>query len=102
MKSQLFIPNKIKVGFNLRGDTYNGKLAYIIGFDGKKWRKEPSWESWGLHYKDSPELEQKKLEQFNENVERQTTYYNNMVEAIEKTQQDIMKTIIIGNILKMV
>lgn len=84
MKSQLFIPNKIKVGFNLRGDTYNGKLAYIIGFDGKKWRKEPSWESWRLHYKDSPELQQKKLEQFNENVKRQTAYYNNMVESIEK------------------
>ena len=43
---QLFIPTKCKVGFNLRSDTYTGKLGYIIYNDGKKWRKEPSWDSW--------------------------------------------------------
>jgi len=42
----IFIPNKCKVGFNIREDTYTKKLGYVIGFDGKKWRKEPSWESW--------------------------------------------------------
>lgn len=46
MNSQLFIPKKCKAGFNLRADTYSGKLAYVIAFDGKKWRKEPSWENW--------------------------------------------------------
>lgn len=44
--NQLFIPTKIKAGFQLRKGTYSGKLAYVIGHDGKKWRKEPSWESW--------------------------------------------------------
>jgi len=46
MKTQLLIPNKIKVGFNLREDTYTGKLGYVIMHDGKKWRKEDSWEGW--------------------------------------------------------
>jgi hypothetical protein len=43
MNSKLFIADKFKVGFNLRDDTYTGKLGYN-GYDGKKWRKEPSWE----------------------------------------------------------
>lgn len=46
MNSQLFIPKKCKVGFNLREDTYTGKLGYIIAYDGKKWRKEYSWNNW--------------------------------------------------------
>lgn len=44
---QLFIPDKIKVGFQNRKDTYTGKLAYVIYFDGKGvLRKEASWTSW--------------------------------------------------------
>ena len=44
---QLFIPEKIKVGFQKRGDTYTGNLAYVIYYDQKgKLRKETSWESW--------------------------------------------------------
>jgi len=47
MENQLFIPTKIKVGFNNRKDTYTKKLAYIIYYDGKgKLRKETSWEGW--------------------------------------------------------
>lgn len=44
---QLLIPNKIKIGFNKRPDTYTGKLAYVIYYDLKGvLRKEKSWESW--------------------------------------------------------
>lgn len=47
MDSKLFIPKKIKVGFQERDETYTGKLAYIIYFDEKnKLRKETSWLSW--------------------------------------------------------
>ena len=47
MKSNLFIPRKIRVGFQERGGTYTGKLAYVIYYDEKgKLRKEASWESW--------------------------------------------------------
>lgn len=46
MNSQLHIPLKLKAGFNLREDTFSGKLAYVIMHDGKKWRKESSWNSW--------------------------------------------------------
>jgi hypothetical protein len=47
MKSQLFIPDKIRVGFQRREDTYTKKLAYVIyyGSDGKL-RKETSWKGW--------------------------------------------------------
>ena len=44
---KLYIPAKLKVGFNNRKDTYTGKLAYVIYQDDKgKWRKETSWENW--------------------------------------------------------
>lgn len=47
MSSNLFIPKKIKVGFQDRNGTYTGKLAYVIYFDNKGiLRKEKSWESW--------------------------------------------------------
>lgn len=43
----IYIPQKLKVGFQNRGDTYTGKLAYIIYYDQKnKLRKEASWKSW--------------------------------------------------------
>lgn len=43
----IFIPKKIKVGYNERKDTYTKKLAYVIYFDEKgKLRKETSWEGW--------------------------------------------------------
>lgn len=45
--SKLFIPKKLKVGFDPRPGTYTGKLAYIIYYDEKnKLRKETSLESW--------------------------------------------------------
>ena len=47
MKSNIFIPKKINVGFQERSDTYTKKLAYIIYFDNKGvLRKEKSWTSW--------------------------------------------------------
>jgi hypothetical protein len=43
----LFIPKKIKVGYQNRPDTYSGKLAYVIYYDAQgKLRKEGSWNSW--------------------------------------------------------
>lgn len=43
----LFIPDRIKVGYNERNDTYTKKLAYIIYYDKKGvLRKETSWEQW--------------------------------------------------------
>jgi hypothetical protein len=43
----LFIPKRIRVGFQNRQDTFTGKLAYVIYYDEKnKIRKEASWKSW--------------------------------------------------------
>ena len=47
MATNIFIPKKIKVGFQTRNDTYTKKLAYVIYYDQKnKLRKEKSWEGW--------------------------------------------------------
>lgn len=47
MKSSLFIPQKIKVGYQNREGTYTKKLAYVIYYDEQgKLRKEWSWEKW--------------------------------------------------------
>ena len=47
MRSNIFIPKQINVGFQNRNDTYTKKLAYVIYFDEKgKLRKENSWNSW--------------------------------------------------------
>jgi hypothetical protein len=44
---QLFIPDRLNVGFVKRDDTYTGKLAYVIYWDKKgALRKEKSWQSW--------------------------------------------------------
>ena len=45
--SQLFIPPKIKVGYQDRADTYTKRLAYVIYYDMKGvLRKETSWRGW--------------------------------------------------------
>lgn len=45
--TKMFVPDKIKVGYQNRSGTYTGNLAYIIYFDNKGiLRKENSWESW--------------------------------------------------------
>lgn len=47
MKSQLFIPKTITVGYQNRSDTYTKKLAYVIYTDDKGvLRKQKSWEGW--------------------------------------------------------
>lgn len=45
--NKLFIPNKIKVGYQHRLDTYTNRLAYVIYYDSKgKLCKETSWRGW--------------------------------------------------------
>lgn len=47
MKTNIFIPEKLNVGFQERKGTYTGKLAYVIYYDQKGvLRKEASWNSW--------------------------------------------------------
>lgn len=44
---ELFVPEKLKVGFNKRNGTLDGSLSYVIYYDEKgKLRKETSWNSW--------------------------------------------------------
>ena len=47
MKNNIFIPERINVGFQKRTDTYSGKLSFIVYFDNAGvLRKEKSWEGW--------------------------------------------------------
>ena len=47
MKNNIFIPQKINVGYQKKSDTYTGKLAYIIYRDEQgNLRKELSWNEW--------------------------------------------------------
>ncbi|AOZ62157.1 hypothetical protein QCM8_239 [Bacillus phage QCM8] len=47
MKTSLKVPDKLKVGFKPKHDTYDGNLSYIIYWDEKGvLRKETSWQSW--------------------------------------------------------
>lgn len=64
-KTNLFLPRRIKVGFQNRGDTYTGQLAYIIYFDEKnKLRKEASWDSWRDHKIEPREFDNEPMEGF--------------------------------------
>lgn len=65
MKTTMFIPEKLKVGFQNRNDTYTKKLAYVIYFDEKgKLRKETSWENWRDKSIDPEEFENVPIEGF--------------------------------------
>lgn len=47
MKSNIYIPKRLNVGYQNREDTYTGKIAYVIYYDEKgKLRKEVSWNGW--------------------------------------------------------
>lgn len=62
---QLFIPEKINVGFQERQGTYTGKLAYVIYYDQKgKLRKEKSWQNWRDHKIEPVEHENKPMSGF--------------------------------------
>ena len=62
---QLFIPDKIKVGFQKRDGTYTGKLAYVIYYDLKNvLRKEKSWQSWRDHKIAAQDIDNTPMEGF--------------------------------------
>jgi len=47
MNTDMFLPKKIKVGFQKREDTYNGQLAYATYVDEQGFvKKESSFERW--------------------------------------------------------
>lgn len=50
MKSNIFVPKIINVGYQEREDTYTGKLAYVVYTDEKGvLRKQASWDGWRNH-----------------------------------------------------
>ena len=84
MRETIFIPKKIKVGFNERSDTYTKKLGYVIYHDGKIWRKEPSWDSWRVHVLNTQEYETKKQDSYDAVIRQQTQYYKSYVDQAKR------------------
>ena len=64
MNENIYLAEKIKVGFNLRADTYTGALGFVIPWDKQKkcWRQENSWKNWREKYISEDELNAKILE----------------------------------------
>lgn len=74
MNNKLYIPKKLKVGFNYRQDTYSKKLAYVTYFDDKNvLRKKKSWTGWIQKPGDKIESYNDTLRKW-ENVEIPTDY----------------------------
>lgn len=76
MTEKFFIPTLCKVGFNEREDTYSGKLGYVIYYDGKKWRKEVSWEGWIQKFMSDEEFNKLKKEEYDSHLEHYISNYN--------------------------
>jgi hypothetical protein len=88
MKSNIFIPKKIKIGFNPRNDTYTGRLGYVIYHDGKVWRKETSWKGWIYEYEDAAAIEIKKQEQYHQHIQNCKNQHATAVEHIKNRPND--------------
>ena len=79
MNSQLFIADRIKVGFQKRKDCFTGQLGYIIYYDKKNvLRKEKSWEGWRHKDIDPIELDNKPHSGFviNKDVRRSSDWFS--------------------------
>jgi len=77
--TNLFIPKKLMVGFQKRGGTYNGRLAYVIYYDERgKLRKEKSWQSWRHDDIEPVEMENMPFEGFvlNKKAGGYTSHWN--------------------------
>ena len=84
MKSNIFLPKRIKVGFQNRNDTYSGKLAYVIYYDAKnKLRKETSWNNWRDKKIPDQEFDNNPVEGF---------VINKKVGGVEESWYDVRKT----------
>jgi hypothetical protein len=86
MKTDLYIPTKIKIGFVNREDTFTQKLAYLIYYDEKNvLRKQTSWDNWRDHNIPTIEIENKPLSGFvfNKGVQRYG-YHSNSGRAVAR------------------
>jgi hypothetical protein len=103
MNDQLFIPTKIKVGYQKRDDTYTKKLAYVIYYDAKGvLRKEKSWLGWCDSKLGSHEYENKPFSGFilNKDVKRSSEWFGdgrNMIRIYD--ERGIEFEITTGNLL---
>lgn len=57
MSRDLYIPSKIKVGFQKRSDTFTGKLAYVTFYKNDTLFREKSWNQWRDQKIDAVELD---------------------------------------------
>lgn len=78
MAGTLYTPKTLLVGFQERGDTFTGKLAYVIYKDHNgKIRKEASWNGWRDHKIETLEIENVPTPNFtlNKGVQRSSEWF---------------------------
>jgi len=86
MKTNLYIPTKVKIGFVNRDDTFTKKLAYLIYYDEKNvLRKQTSWDNWRDHKIPAIEIDNKPMSGFvfNKGVQRYG-YHSNSGRAVAR------------------
>ena len=86
MKTNLYIPKKVKIGFVKRDDTFTKKLAYLIYYDEKNvLRKQTSWDNWRDHKIPTIEIDNKPMNGFifNKGVQRYG-YHSNSGRAVAR------------------
>lgn len=102
-ENNIFIPSKIRVGFDKRDDTYTGKLGYVIYYDAKnKIRKETSFLGW--IDKSIPVLELDNTPQsgyvFNRGVQRNSSFSYSTAKIRVYDARDFEFEIDIGNLVE--
>lgn len=86
MKTNLYIPKKIKIGFVKRSDTFTEKLAYLTYYDEKNvLRKQVSWDGWRDHKIEPIEIDNQPMSGFvfNKGVQR-FGYHSNSGRAVAR------------------
>lgn len=86
MKTNLYIPQKIKIGFVKRNDTFTEKLAYLTYYDEKNvLRKQVSWDNWRDHKIEPVEIDNNPMSGFvfNKGIQR-FGYHSNSGRAVAR------------------
>ncbi len=100
MKSNLYIPKKIRVGFRNSLETSTGKFACIIGFDERgALRKENSWNNWRDQNIPYIDLENNPIEGFLFNKDFNEEVLNHEPFLLIKHPNEFEFEISIGNLI---
>lgn len=105
MRDQLFIPEKLKVGYQKRSDTYTSNLGFVTYFDSKGEIRQPkAWEGWRNQEIEPKEFNNNPTEGFVVNrdvggVRRSWSHYGRMEKVRVFDPRDFEIEITVENLL---